>query len=322
MCFQYLFPKQKCEITAYPSSFNPAPSWGQNLWDNCQSMQYIYIQSTDSAAKKMLALTDEGKLVNMVNVGTLDLSFCHHRACTAVVSVRWSHANLTQESDFEWNWKVSSSLPMSVNFYHFLQSQCWILDMLSCFVCLDLLSPCESIPTNALSCCFIAGSSGCTLAPLQTALPKCACWTRLFTVASIEPWRTATWSLHRVAESSVLTLALLLAVRSPVFIVTVWKVKGQTQYTESCKTLAFSNIFIYLLILFQTERVSSYIDLYRNHGIGLLRSYPSDLIWGTCNLFQPAAQLLLVIVWLNVTSAAMHALSSTGALVAALHVWP
>lgn len=210
---------------------------------------------------------------------------------------------------------------LSVNFYHFLQSQCWILDMLSCFVCLDLLSPCESIPTNALSCCFIAGSSGCTLAPLQTALPKCACWTRLFTVASIEPWRTATWSLHRVAESSVLTLALLLAVRSPVFIVTVWKVKGQTQYTESCKTLAFSNIFIYLLILFQTERVSSYIDLYRNHGIGLLRSYPSDLIWGTCNLFQPAAQLLLVIVWLNVTSAAMHALSSTGALVAALHVW-
>lgn len=81
--------------------------------------------------------------------------------------------------------------------------------------------PCESTPTNALSRCFIAGSSGCTLAPLQAALPKRACWTRLFAVASIEPWRTATRSLHRVAESSVLTLALLLAVRSPVFIVTV-----------------------------------------------------------------------------------------------------
>lgn len=81
-------------------------------------------------------------------------------------------------------------------------------------------SPGESVPTNTLSGCFIAGSSGPTLAPLQAALPEGSCWTRVLAVASYESWRTLTRPFDRIAESSVLTFALLGAVFTPVFVIT------------------------------------------------------------------------------------------------------
>lgn len=88
------------------------------------------------------------------------------------------------------------------------------------FIFVHLQSPSESVPTYALSGCFITGSSGPTLAPLQTALPEGACWTGLLAVASYEPWRTLTHPLEGIAESSVLTLALLTAAWPPVFVIT------------------------------------------------------------------------------------------------------
>lgn len=90
-----------------------------------------------------------------------------------------------------------------------------------------LQRPSESVPTDTLPCCLIAGAPGPTLALLQTALPKGACWTRLLAVASYEPWRTLARPLHGITESSVLTLALLTAAWAPVFIITGWKVRGQ-----------------------------------------------------------------------------------------------
>lgn len=81
-------------------------------------------------------------------------------------------------------------------------------------------SPSESVPTHTLSGCFIAGSSGPTLAPLQAALPEGACWTGVLAVASYEAWRTLTCAPDWIAESSVLTLALLTAAWPPVFVIT------------------------------------------------------------------------------------------------------
>lgn len=103
-----------------------------------------------------------------------------------------------------------------------------------------LQCPSETIPTQALSRCFIAGSSSRTFAPLQTALPKGASWAGLLAVASYEPWGTLTHSLHRVAERSILTLALLIAAWAPVFVITGWKVEGQLlfiNYEEYCSRL-------------------------------------------------------------------------------------
>lgn len=98
---------------------------------------------------------------------------------------------------------------------------------LKMFFVAHLQSPSESVPTHALSCCFITGSSSPTLAPLQAALPKGASWTRLFTVAPDVPRRTLTRPLDGIAESSVLTLALLTAARTPLFVTTGWKVREQ-----------------------------------------------------------------------------------------------
>lgn len=81
-------------------------------------------------------------------------------------------------------------------------------------------SPGESIPTYALSGCFIAGPSSPTLAPLQTALPEGAGWTGVLAVASYETRRTLTRPLDRITESSILTLALLTAAWPPVFVIT------------------------------------------------------------------------------------------------------
>lgn len=96
------------------------------------------------------------------------------------------------------------------------------------FICVYLQSPGESIPTQALSGCSVARSSSPTLAPLQTALPKGPCWTGVLTEAAYEPRRTLTCPLHRIAQSSVLTFALLAAAGPPVLVITGWKVTGQT----------------------------------------------------------------------------------------------
>ena len=89
-----------------------------------------------------------------------------------------------------------------------------------CNISVYLQSPSEFVPTYALSGCFITGSSSPTLAPLQTALPEGACWAGVLAVAPYEPWKTLTCPLGGIAESSVLTLALLTAAWAPVFVIT------------------------------------------------------------------------------------------------------
>lgn len=93
---------------------------------------------------------------------------------------------------------------------------------------MHLQSPCESVPTHALSGRSIAGSSGPTLAPLQTALPEGAGGTGVLAVASDEARRTLTRPLDGIAEGSVLTLALQTAAWPPVFVIAGWKVTGNT----------------------------------------------------------------------------------------------
>lgn len=78
----------------------------------------------------------------------------------------------------------------------------------------------ESLPTHTLSGRFIAGSPGPTLAPLQAALPEVARWAGILAVAPDVSRRTLAGSPHRVAESPVLTLALLAAAWPPVFVIT------------------------------------------------------------------------------------------------------
>ena len=92
---------------------------------------------------------------------------------------------------------------------------------------MHLQCPCESVPTNALSCLLVTRPPGPTLAPLQTALPKGAGWTRVLAVASYEARGTLTRPLHRVAERRVLTLALVAAAGAPVFVIAGWGVKGK-----------------------------------------------------------------------------------------------
>lgn len=89
---------------------------------------------------------------------------------------------------------------------------------------LHLQGPCESVPTQTLSGCLVTGASGSTLAALQTALPKGPGRTRvLAAAANVARW-TLTGTIHWVAEGTVLTLALLPAVRTPVLVVTGCKV--------------------------------------------------------------------------------------------------
>lgn len=96
------------------------------------------------------------------------------------------------------------------------------------FISVHLQGPSESIPTQAFSCCFVTGSPGGTLAPLQTSLPEGPRWTGVIAVASYEARRTLTCPLDRIAEGSVLTLTRLTAGWPPVFIITGWKGTGET----------------------------------------------------------------------------------------------
>lgn len=86
---------------------------------------------------------------------------------------------------------------------------------------MHLQGPSESVPTFALPCCSITGSSSPTLASLQAALPEGACWAGLLAAAPYDPRGTLTRPLGRIAESAVLTPARLTAAFAPVFVVTV-----------------------------------------------------------------------------------------------------
>lgn len=99
----------------------------------------------------------------------------------------------------------------------------WI-KILNLHYLLHLQGPCESVATQTLSGRLVTGASGSTLAALQTALPKGPGRTRVLAVASNVACWTLTGTFHWVAVGTVLTLALLAAVQTPVLVVTGCKV--------------------------------------------------------------------------------------------------
>lgn len=90
-----------------------------------------------------------------------------------------------------------------------------------------LQGPSEPVPTFTLSCGFVAGASGGTLARLQAAPPEGTGRARLLAVASDEARRTLTRPLHGVARGPVVAPARLGAARAPVSVIAVWKVRAR-----------------------------------------------------------------------------------------------